>query len=295
MKELLDRLANIEGQEDWVLPTRNVIGFGSEDEVFDALISVRPIRFIKVSEGSELSYSVVERCHKIGSEVICSEYVTISGPWHKVSLSVRALLFPGKKTWGISLAKNITGGFFDEIAPLCDTLIFDSELTNDVPAGTVIDLNWMRLAPIREELRLLMDMVISHDKKAAIGAVKVYGPSHSNWLLAGWICHKLKIEPESGRKMHNGVSIKSDEFSLDLEDSNEVRILLEFKGKDARIGELKASDGVISLSFMRETRKRVYLKRSRKELCLEYDAFGAPTGSYNESVRLAREILEYAS
>ncbi|GEM_PF-3668722 len=295
MKEALDKLASIEGQESWVLPTRNVIGFGSEEEVFDALISVRPIRFIKVSEGAELSYSVVERCHKIGTEVICSEYVTIIGPWHKVSLSVRALLFPGKKTWGITLDKNITGGFFDEIAPLCDTLIFDSELTKDVPAGAVIDLNWMRLAPIREELRYLTDMAISHDKNSKIIGVKVYDSAPSSWLMAGWICNKLKVEPESGKKVANGVSVKSKEFTLDLVESNDTRILLEFKGKDAKIGQLTVGEGLITLEYSHEARKRVYLKRSRKELCLEYDAFGAPTGSYNESVKLGREILEYAS
>lgn len=295
MKILLDQLAKIERQENWILPTRNVIGFGSEEEVFDALISVRPIRFIKVAEGQTLNYSVVERCHKIGSEVICSEYISVSGEWHKVSLSVRSLLFPGKKTWGLTLAKEIRGGFFDELAPLCDTLIFDSELTGDVPDGAVIDLNWMRLAPIREELRFLYDMAQSHDNQGRIVAVKIYGESPSNWLLAGWICSKLRIEPESGRKIKEGISIKNDGFTLDLFYSSEFRILLEFHGKDEKIGVLSVRDGIITLEYAPEIRKRVYSKRTQKELCLEYDAFGAPTGSYNESVRLGREILEYAS
>lgn len=291
MKDLLAQLAKIEGQEGWVLPTRNVVAYGSEEDVFEALVQARPIRFIRVSEKSTLEFSISERCYKVGAEVICSEYISVSGPWHDISLSLRALLFPGKKT--LALMLETSRGFLDEVAPLCDTLVIDSELTTDIPGGNIVDLNWIRLAPIREEIRYLFDMAKSHDSSSKIMGAKVFGDK--GWLIAGWIFSKLGLEPESGGRMKGGVHVRAGSFHLELISKDTDRIVLEFQGKDAKIGVLSVGEGIITLEYSDEIRKRVFLKRSRRDLCLEYDTFGAPTGSYKESVRIGREILEYAS
>jgi glucose-6-phosphate dehydrogenase assembly protein OpcA len=291
MKDLFAQLAKIEGQQGWVLPTRNVIGYGSEEDVFEALVQARPIRFIRVSEQSALGFSISERCYKVGGEVICSEYISISGPWHDVSLSLRALLFPGIKTLALMLERS--RGFIDEVAPLCDTLIIDSEQTKDIPEGNIVDLNWIRLTPIREEIRYLFDMAKSHDSSSKIIGAKVYGDK--GWLIAGWIFSKLGLEPESGKGIKGGAHVRAGTFNLELIIKDTDRIELEFQGKDAKIGVLSVCEGIIKLEYADEVRKRVFPKKSQRDLCLEYDTFGAPTSSYKESVRIGREILEYAS
>jgi glucose-6-phosphate dehydrogenase assembly protein OpcA len=200
--------------------TQNTVVLGStsvngtlENEVVKNLMRLNPARFFLLEIKPDIKdINLSARCELVSEEnKICSEVIKLESPEDRmmeVASILRSHLLTGVSTdLFISDISVVSEKVANNIISLCERVIFDGRtcggLSKAVWLGrfcnTRIDLEWLRLAPWREAVRMVFEIPGIANRLPDIEAITIVGGKESTEALgplymAGWILGCLKLE-----------------------------------------------------------------------------------------------------
>jgi len=200
--------------------TQNAVVIGSapidgtlENEVVTSLMKLNPARFFLLEIKPNLeAVRLSARCELVSAEnKVCSEVIRIEAAedhMMEVASILRSHLLTGVSTdLFISDASVVSEKVGQHILALCERVIFDGRCSGGLSKAawlgrfcqTRIDLEWLRLAPWREAIRLLFEIPgvsnrLSDIQSVTITGGNIAGESLGALYMAGWILGCLKLE-----------------------------------------------------------------------------------------------------
>jgi len=188
--------------------------------VSEAIAAQNPCRIITlcptwgVDEGVKAQVSAYCPVHKTGSNLICSEYITLRGTkqaLNRVGDVVKSLMIPElpKFVWW-KATPNPDQELFKQMVEACNCIVMDSsffiepeseflKIQSLIESGTfVADLNWHRLAPWQEITAATFDpperrMSLTEIDEMAIDYEK--GNASQALMFASWFASRLGWQP----------------------------------------------------------------------------------------------------
>lgn len=307
--------------------TQNMIVVGApaadatiEDDVIKQLMRLNPARFFLLElRAGEEDLKLTARCEVISKEEkICSEVIRIESSQNhinQVASALRSHLLTGVSTdMFIVDVASITEQVGIQIMALCERVIFDGRSCGGLSKAswlgkfcqTRIDLEWLRLAPWREAVRLLFEIPgfmnrLSDLKSITFAGGPQEGAALSSLYMAGWVLGCLKLEvvalgigyyecrSEEGRSLEVKFEPANDDFaalifnfnSREAAPQNDITVTLSKKGE---IIESVAS-GALDMRL-----SQPYRDFSTIELLQRFFLVGTSVYKYDVALRLAIDI-----
>jgi glucose-6-phosphate dehydrogenase assembly protein OpcA len=186
------------------------------DTLIDMLCLARPSRFFVTyldEAGPRLSTEISARCHLLSkSENICSEVIRLGASkrgFAAVPGVIRANLLTGMSTEIFLQDPNVPGELVQTLLPLADQLIFDSSLFENrldmlraverIPQG-IVDLQWIGLAPWRDEIKNIFARQALSENLGGIARVEIaaeLAPRSERplcaLLMGAWLMERLGL------------------------------------------------------------------------------------------------------
>ncbi len=307
--------------------TQNMIVVGApapeetiEDDVVKQLMRLNPARFflLELRSGDD-DLKLTARCEVISKEdKICSEVIRIESSQNHISQAASALrshLLTGVATdMFIVDVTPVTEQVGTQIMALCERVIFDGRICGGLGKAswlgkfcqTRIDLEWLRLAPWRESVRLLFEIPgvmnrLSDLKNITFVGGPTEGTALASLYMAGWILCCLKLEVvalgigyyecrnEEGKTLEIRFEPSEDDFdslrfqfkSDDSKFQNDITVTISKKGE---IIETVAS-GALEVRL-----SQPYRDFSTIELLQRFFLVGTSVYKYDVALRLAIDI-----
>lgn len=224
------------------------------EEYLDILSQIQPARYFVMyrdSKITELQASVSTRGGDDGGGIVYSEVVRLIVPlldFAPVAPVIRANLLPGVSTEVIlSGLDKLLEEELSQIVPLGDKVIIDTgeqegllpTVTKLLDHGpTFVDLDWIRLSPWKDQIRLAFEYVQLKEQISQIAAIIIKVRSGENdrkvvpsqsLLLAGWIAVRLNLEV---------MAYGNSEFECRTSSGRVVRIRFEFVNSTSKVSQL---------------------------------------------------------
>uniref|UniRef100_A0A832M2A7 Glucose-6-phosphate dehydrogenase assembly protein OpcA n=1 Tax=Oscillatoriales cyanobacterium SpSt-402 TaxID=2282168 RepID=A0A832M2A7_9CYAN len=188
--------------------------------VSEAIAAQNPCRIITlcptwgVDEGVTAQVSAYCPVHKTGSNLICSEYITLRGTkaaLNRVGETVKSLMIPDlpKFVWW-KATPNLEQELFKQMVECCNCIVMDSSYFIDpeseflkiqslIESGTyVADLNWHRLAPWQEITAATFDPPERRVSLVEIDEVAIdyeKGNASQALMFLSWFASRLGWQP----------------------------------------------------------------------------------------------------
>jgi|GEM_PF-2889851 len=188
------------------------------EDLIEALCSVRPSRFFRVliaPNQREIGIKLSARCHALsGGEQSCSEIVELSLAASRFSLVpniIRANLIGAAPTALLLTDPEISREWLVLVAAMSEEVLYDSTILEGrtdllvelarTPTN-LIDLQWIRMGPWREQIRRLADRPevlesLPHLVEIEIRTTSSQSPmkyGSAALVLAGWIVERLGLQ-----------------------------------------------------------------------------------------------------
>lgn len=224
--------------------------------VSEAIAAQNPCRIITlcptwgVDEGVTAQVSAYCPVHKTGSNLICSEYITLRGTkiaLNRVGETVKSLMIPDlpKFVWW-KATPNLEQELFKQMVESCNCIVMDSsyfiepeseflKIQNLIESGTyVADLNWHRLAPWQEITAASFDPPERRVSLVEIDEVAIdyeKGNASQALMFLSWFASRLGWQPIA--------------FTQDEDDFYEIK-RITFSGPNGK--EIKAELAAIPIT-----------------------------------------------
>lgn len=304
--------------------TQNTVVLGStslngtlENEVVKNLMRLNPARFFLLEIKPEIQgINLSARCELVSEEnKICSEVIKIEASESRmmeVASILRSHLLTGVSTdLFISDISVVSEKVANNIISLCERVIFDGRtcggLSKAVWLGrfckTRIDLEWLRLAPWREAVRMAFEIPGIGSRLEDIEAVTIIGGAEATESLgplymAGWILGCLRLEVyargtgfyECRGEAGAGVNLKfvngeaeTSGISFEFSNKNEPGFRVEIKSK----GEILET---IATGKFEVRTSQPYKDLSVIELLQRFFLVGTSVYKYDVALRQAIDI-----
>lgn len=300
---------------------------GEMEPTIDALALVHPSRFFVVYVDDSLSDLTVElsaRCHGLSkSQHVCSEVVRIGAPREKLWLVpslVRGQFLTGTPTELLLYDAGVSRELLDRLAPLADVVFLDSEELapqKDMLAeaarlsSNIVDVQWIALAPWRDEIKSAFSKPAVRELAPCITAVAIKAiggtretPPFGALLLGGWIVQRLGLTQVMGP--HGGLRARypaggNREIGIQFESAPGAtaavaEVAFAVRTPEGRVGSVRfaARNGIETIVDVgRPFRSsRPVEEEDRAALLRRYFLIGESTTNYNASLREALHLRQ---
>ena len=236
------------------------------ENLISTLSLCHPSRFFIVRNDPEIAEGHVAiscRMNSISeSATVCSEIIEINSLFYSLEsilTILKAFMLPGVNTKLLLGTKSFSKLEISLLSSLSNCIFLDSEkITDFIPASNnffetfeeIIDLQWLYLSSLREQIRIAFDKQYIHDKLNSISKITITSDSDKNnsskkslipvksYLLGSWILNRLNLDP---------ISFGVDGF--ECSDSLGERFTLELLNQQKEMFDTKISSEISSVEF----------------------------------------------
>lgn len=192
--------------------------FDDIERIIDLISSVHPARIFVIwvkSEVTRIEAAVSARCHLASaSNAVCSEVVRIIVPPRQINLVpsiLRSSFVTGMHTELFIHTSQVAPELLSLLLPMMDTVLYDlQEFESNIESGfeflktngKLIDLEWLRLWPWRDEIKVLFNMPTVQQFLPDLARIEIEshvrregGTPVGGLLIGAWILNRLSAVP----------------------------------------------------------------------------------------------------